>query len=76
MQGVFENLKSNMKYTLAVKQGTRILAQKTFTTAIHEEWSDEPDPYEEPIMSDDEPGTEPIIVDRPSDGQEIILGVD
>ena len=64
MQGVFENLKSNMKYTLAIKQGIKVLAQTTFTTAVHEEWQDEPDPYEEPIVEDiDDERREPILSD-------------
>lgn len=63
-EGVFENLQTNMQYTLVVKHGLRVLAKQTLVTKTREEeWEEEP--YTEPIEED--PTQEPNLDDT---GQE------
>ena len=58
MEGTFENLQTNMKYTLAVKKGSQVLASKVVRT-VNEEMIDDwyqDEPYEEePYIEDENP---------------------
>ena len=50
--GVFEGVKENMYYTLAVKCGTKVLAKtQVYTRTEREEYSDDPT-YEDPVTDD------------------------
>ena len=79
-EGVFENLKTNMQYTLAVKQGANILAKKILRTKTKEEWEKElreiygeDEPYEEePIIEDDWPEDDPNLSDDPREEEPIV----
>ena len=50
-EGVFENLQTNMKYTLVVKHGSKVLAKETLVTKTREETWDEP-VEDEPLNED------------------------
>lgn len=81
-EGVFENLQTNMRYTLVITHGTKILAKESLVTKTREqeEFYEEPieeDPTQEP--NSDDPYMEPIEADYPytnSDGQPINVGDD
>lgn len=66
-EGVFENLQTNMKYTLVIKHGSKVLAKQTLVTKTREEEpvEEEPntDPTEEINVGDDSGQYDPTTSD-------------